>query len=60
MPTSPEDLDGMMFSAIRPATFNKTVKRILGYATLKHGHYTGRAVQTCQLNILNRPIKPSD
>ena len=36
-----EYLTGMMFSALRPATFRKIVKRILGYATLKHGHYTG-------------------
>ena len=37
-----------MFSALRTATFNKTIKRLSGFVTLKYRHYTGQASQTCQ------------
>ena len=59
MPILPEDLTGTMFSALRPVTFNKTIKRLSGYMTLKYGHYTGRAVQTRQPKTFSFPSKPS-
>ena len=57
---SPEDLTGATFSALRPATFNKAIKRLSGFATLKYGHYTCQAFQTRQPNIFSHPTKPSD
>ena len=44
----------------RPATFKKTIKRVLGYATLKYGYYMGQAVQNRQTKVFNCPAKPSD
>ena len=55
-----EDLTGTTFSALRPATFKKTTKRLSGYATLKYGHYTGQAVQTRQPRVFSDPDNPSD
>ena len=49
-----------MFSALSPSTFKKTIKRLLGYVTLKYGHYTGQAVRTCQSKNFSCPTKPSD
>ena len=49
-----------MFSALRPSTFKKTIKRLSGYAILKYGHYMVQAVRTCQPKIFNNPAKLSD
>ena len=40
--------------------FKKTINILLGYATIKYGHYTGQAVQTRQPKILNCLGNPSD
>ena len=59
-PTSPEDLTGATLSALRSVTFKNTIKRLLGYATLKYGHYTGQAVRTRQSKTFSRLSKPSN
>ena len=59
-PTLSEDLTGATFSDLRPATFKKIIKRLLGYATLKYRHYTIQAVQTFQPKTFVRPAKPSN
>ena len=49
-----------MFSALRPSTFKKTIKRLSGYAILKYGHYTGQAVRTCHPKIFSNTANLSD
>ena len=56
----PEDLTSTTFSSLRLAKFNKTIKRLLGHATLKYGHYMGQDFQTRQSEVFNRLAKPGD
>ena len=55
----PEDLTDATFIFLRPDKFKKMIKRLLGYATLKYGQYTGQSVQTQQPKTFSSLAKPS-
>ena len=46
MPIYLEDLTDATFSSLIPATIKNTIKRLLGYETLKYSHYTCKSIHT--------------